>query len=83
MLHIILTILKIIGILLLLIIGLLLAITLCVLFLPIRYCGNSKYNKDERNLQIKVRYLFGIIRFNANWEKIIEIFLLRYSQRIC
>lgn len=69
MLHIILTILKIIGILLLLIIGLLLAITLCVLFLPIRYCGNSKYNKDERNLQIKVRYLFGIIRFNANWEK--------------
>lgn len=69
MLHIILTILKIIGILLLLIIGLLLAITLCVLFLPIRYCGNSKYNKDERNLQIKVRYLFGIIRFNANCEK--------------
>ncbi len=69
MLHIILTILKIIGILLLLIIGLLLAITICVLFLPIRYCGNSKYNKDERNLQIKVRYLFGIIRFNANWEK--------------
>lgn len=69
MLHIILTILKIIGILLLLIIGLLLAIILCVLFLPIRYYGNGKYNKDERNLQIKARYLFGIIRFNANWEE--------------
>lgn len=69
MLHIILTILKIIGILLLLIIGLLLAIILCVLFLPIRYYGNGKYNEDERNLQVKARYLFGIIRFNANWEE--------------
>lgn len=66
MLHIILTIFKIIGILLLLIIGLLLAIILCVLFLPIRYYGIGKYNKAETNLRIKARYLFGIIRFNAN-----------------
>ena len=63
MLHIVLTILKILGILLLSILALLLVLVLCILFLPLRYQAHLVYH-GEWNLHVKVSYLLGIITFH-------------------
>lgn len=46
MVSILLTVLKIIGITILIILGLLLCILLLALFVPVRYCGQGEYHKD-------------------------------------
>lgn len=66
MLHIILTILKIAGILLLVIFCLVLLIVICLLFAPVRYYGNGIYNEKEKRLHIKAGYLMGIVRVNMD-----------------
>ena len=69
MLHIILGILKIIGIIILVILTLLLIIAFCVLVVPLRYKGKIKFDKNSYSGYIKGRYLFGILRFNINIDK--------------
>lgn len=69
MLHIILGILKIIGIIILVILTLLLIIAFCVLVVPLRYKGKFKFDKNSYRGYIKGRYLFGLLRFNVNIEK--------------
>lgn len=60
MLHIILTILKIIGIIVLVIIGLVLLICACVLFVPVRYNARITY-KDKLETDVRVTYLFHAV----------------------
>lgn len=50
MLHILLLILKIIGIILLVILGLILLIILTVLFVPVRYGGDTKFKRLEKSV---------------------------------
>lgn len=69
MLHIVLTILKILGIILLSILTLLLVLVLCILFLPLRYRAHLVYH-GRWDLQVKVSYLFGnlILQYKNNKE---------------
>ena len=60
MLHIILTILKIIGIMLLVIIGLVLLICACILFVPVRYNATITY-KDKPVVKAQMTYLLHIV----------------------
>lgn len=66
MLHIILLILKIIGITLLCIIGLILLLTLVVLFVPVRYKAALKYN-DDLNLKAKVTWLLHLLSVTVTY----------------
>lgn len=68
MLHMILTILKIIGICLLVLLALLLAAVLLVLFVPVRYCITAgKY--EEINAEVKVTWLLHLISVRFGYEK--------------
>ncbi len=61
MLHILLTILRILGIILASIIGLLLFIIIVVVFVPVRYRVKASY-KDKANVNAHVSWLLGIVR---------------------
>lgn len=61
MLHILLTILRILGIILASIIGLLLFIIIVVVFVPVRYRVKASY-KDKVNVNAHVSWLLGIVR---------------------
>jgi hypothetical protein len=73
MLTVILTALKVIGIILGSLLGLLLVLILMILFLPVRYLGDGFRNRQEMGLQIKLRWLFGLVRVSycypqpGNW----------------
>ena len=71
-------ILKIFGIVLLSILGLVLFITLLVLFVPIRYKVKAK-KEDETWLKARVKWLFGILSIKCDYKD--EKFT--YSARIC
>lgn len=60
MLHILLTILKIIGIILLVVLSLILIICACILFVPVRY-GAYIRHKDSPELRVKVTYLLHAV----------------------
>ena len=68
MLHIILTILKIIGIILAVLLGGLLAFVLLVLFIPIGYCAKLD---NQKNLLVKMNiwWLFHALSFSFFYEK--------------
>ncbi len=73
MLHIILTILKIIGIIILVILSLIILIAACILFVPIRYSADISYEK-ELSAKAKITYLlhFITIRYdNRNGNNIV------------
>lgn len=64
MLHIILTILKVIGIILLCILGLLILILSCILFVPVRYRA-AVSQKEDTNAVLRVHWLLHIISVKA------------------
>lgn len=81
MLHIILLILKIIGITLLCILGLIILLTLILLFVPIRYKADIKYNNDF-SLKAKSTFLLHLLSISATYpdEKfhlVVKIFGIR------
>ena len=65
MLHIILTILKIIGILILVVMALLLVVTGVVLFVPIRYRVNGKKDEESFFVKAEVYWLLHLFRLKA------------------
>lgn len=71
MLHIILTILKIAGILLAVLLLILLILLLTVLFLPIRYRAELTKDTSWREAQVhaKIRWLSGILACHGDYEK--------------
>lgn len=68
MLHIILGILKWIGILLLILLLLVLAVMLAVLLVPIRYCGELKKTAEEQKGSIKVTWLLHVISVAVSYD---------------
>lgn len=70
MLHILLLILKIIGILLAVILGILVLLILIVLFAPVcwRAEGMAEGGRKDLRLRGRVSWLFGLIGFNLKWE---------------
>ena len=69
----ILTILKIIGIVLLCILGFVLAVLILVLVLPVKYSINVSKQPDEKpDALIKVSYFLGLIRARAHYRDIFE-----------
>ncbi len=68
MLSVVLTILKIIGIALLVIIGILLTVLCLVLFVPIRYKANGFY-KESYRIQARLSWLLHIVSFVLSYEK--------------
>lgn len=63
MLHILLTILKIIGITLLILIGIILTLLLLILFVPIRYRAHGQKDEETLAARCKVTWLFGFLTF--------------------
>ena len=63
MLHILLTILKVIGIIILVLISLIILIIAAILFVPIRYSIDAIYDRKVKNLdfKIKITYLLHLI----------------------
>ena len=69
MIHIILAILKIVGILLAVLLGLVLLILLTVLFLPLRYriCAEKHGELKKSTANVRVSWLFGILKVKAGY----------------
>ena len=69
MIHIILAILKIVGILLAVLLGLVLLILLTVLFLPLRYriCAEKHGELKKSTANVSVSWLFGILKVKAGY----------------
>ena len=67
LIHIILGILKIIGILLLAVLGLFLLLFFSLLFVPVRYCGEGYKDKDGYEGKITVSWLFHLIWFRGSY----------------
>lgn len=65
MLHIILTILKIIGILLLVLLALILFVTAAVLFVPVRYRLNGEKEGDNLSVRAEVFWFMHLLRARA------------------
>lgn len=66
MLSIILLILKIIGIILLLLIGLFVTVLLFVLLVPIRYCVLAEHGEENLYVNAKVTWLLHLLRANVS-----------------
>ena len=62
MLHIVLTILKILGIILLALLSLVLVLVLCVLFVPVRYSARIDYH-GKLTVDARVSFLFRLLSF--------------------
>jgi hypothetical protein len=69
MLSVAMTVLKVIGIIIGSLLGLLLVLVLLVLFLPVRYRGDGYRNQEGMGLQVKLRWLFGLVRVNYRYPK--------------
>ncbi len=78
MLRILLLILKILGIVLFSVLGLILLFTLIVLFVPIRYKVRAK-KENETWMKARVKWLFGIVSIECDYKEE----KLTYSARIC
>ena len=77
-LHILLGILKIAGILLAVLLGLLLLILSCMLFCPVVYQGAGEKNQDSLKGSLKISWLFRGISLKVWYEE-----GTHYSVRIC
>ena len=66
--HIVLLILKIIGIFLLVILGLLLLIVLALLLIPFRYRGAGQYKSPETLAEVSVGWLLRLVSLDARYE---------------
>lgn len=69
MLHILLLILKIIGITLAVLLGLVLLLICIVLFVPVRYKGNGQKTAEEISGRVKVTWLFHLVTFTLTYEE--------------
>ena len=69
MFHLILGILKIIGIILLTLISILLLILLAIAFVPVRYFVQGKFSDDETYADVKVSWLLHIISFTFSIDR--------------
>ena len=69
MFHLILGILKIIGIILLILISLFLLILLAIAFVPVRYFVQGKFSGDETYADVKVSWLLHIISFTFSIDR--------------
>ena len=69
MLTIFLTILKIIGILLLVVIGLLIFGILAILFVPLRYDGKISYNEKNQCVATHITWLFRLICIEGGYQE--------------
>lgn len=69
MFHLILGILKIIGIILLILISLFLLILLAIAFVPVRYYARGKFTGDETYANVKVSWLLHIISFTFSIDR--------------
>lgn len=69
MFHLILGILKIIGIILLILISLFLLIFLAIAFVPVRYFVQGKFSGDETYADVKVSWLLHIISFTFSIDR--------------
>lgn len=78
MLAIFLTILKIIGIILLCLIGFILLLLLIILFVPVRYCAKGSYKEKKPKLLLRVSYLLYlfclIVSYNDKLDYYIRLF---------
>jgi hypothetical protein len=63
------TVLKVIGIILCSLLGLVLLLVLLILFLPVKYRGDGHRNEEGMGLQIKLRWLFGLVRVHFAYPK--------------
>ena len=85
MVHILLLILKIIGIILLIIAGLLLLAVITVLFVPVRYRILADYHGHFKG-KLHVGWLFNLLRINMSYDKESDIrvkaLFLRYMTAI-
>ena len=85
MLHIILLILKIIGIILLSILGLFVFAVICVLFVPVRYKGKGEWYKEKQG-KIVISWLLHIVSLclsydNGETQVVFRIFGIRLRRR--
>ena len=69
MFHLILGILKIIGIILLILISILLLILLAIAFVPVRYFVQGKFSGDETYANVKISWLLHIISFTFSIDR--------------
>lgn len=69
MISILFTILKIIGIAILVILGLVLLILLLVLFVPVRYSGKGSYQDDSYAAKLHASWLLHIISVRGEYQK--------------
>ena len=72
MLNVLLLILKITGIILACILGLLVLLILWILFSPIKYKVNASYNEKPK-VFVKVSWLLHIIRFRLSFDEELDI----------
>ena len=76
MIHILLVILKIIGFILLGLLGILILLSGCVLFAPIRYKGEFSYQQAPK-ATLKIRWLFlllfGTVKYDNNTRIMLRI----------
>jgi len=69
MLSILLTVLKMIGITVLVILGLILFILLLILFVPVRYRGNGSYMEDSFAVRLRVSWLWHLLTVRGEYQK--------------
>ncbi|MDD2957923.1 MAG: hypothetical protein PHR92_05270 [Lachnospiraceae bacterium] len=77
MLHIILGILKIIGIILLIIISLVLLIILSTLFVPVRYRLTAQKNENNLYGQVRLTWLLHLISFSVEYKENHPLIMVR------
>lgn len=65
MLHVVLLILKIIGIIIAVLLGLVILTVAAVLFVPVRYVAKAQYKDDIPIIQAKVTWLFHLLRIKC------------------
>lgn len=85
MLQVLLLILKIIGIILLSILGLFLILGLLGLFVPLRYRGKGIYDENQKSACVRITWLFHIISLKIYYDEgkadgILRIFGIRFFQ---
>lgn len=69
MVSILLTVLKIIGITLLVVVGLVLCILLLVLFVPVRYYGKGSYLEQRPSISLRTSWLLHMISVRGEYQK--------------
>lgn len=82
MLAIFLTILKIIGIILLCIIGFILLLLLIILFVPVRYCAKGSYKEKKPKLHLRVSYLLYLFCLIVSYSDKLDYYIRLFGIKI-